>query len=85
MTQYNVHIFVVVRVKVPSVEAENQKEAMSKAEERVGLRAFDNVQIPGATEVEYADEILSYLVEGVGDEAYEHSRRYDAWGRELTQ
>ena len=86
--KYAVHIFAVVRVKIPDVEAESQAEAIRKAEESTDLYGTLNwpigrmchVDARGVSEVEYAEENLYYLVDEEGDEKYANSRHYKADG-----
>ena len=86
--KYAVHIFAVVRVKVPDVEAESQADAIRKAEESTDLYGTLNwpigrmchVDARGVSEVEYAEENLYYLVDEEGDEKFERSRHYKADG-----
>ncbi len=73
---YDVHIYAVVRVKAPNVEAVSQEEAIRNADvDLYGL--FDNHAKPGEIETEYAEEQAYYLVDEAGDEEHERSRWHD--------
>jgi hypothetical protein len=78
--KYDVHIYAVVRVKVPGVEAESQTDAIEQAEEQVDFNAlFDSRRFslyPGIECVEYADETSGYLVDEEGDEEHDRSSFY---------
>lgn len=86
--RYDVHIFAIVRVKIPNVNAESPTDAISKAERNIDLyRLFDSrnqeshVSESEASQTEYADGLdkqLAYLVDQVGDIGFTHSRRFDA-------
>ena len=77
--KYNVHVYLVVRVLVPDVEADSQAEACEKAEEAWDwvhlLRSYGDDFGP---EVEYADEITGFLVDEDGDTEHQRSASYDA-------
>ncbi|MBZ5499059.1 MAG: hypothetical protein LAP85_21890 [Acidobacteriia bacterium] len=76
--RYNVHIFAVVRVKVPDVEAVSHQDAIKKAVESTDLNeVFDRVSpVPGVEHTEYGEEISHYLVDEVGDEECRRSTFY---------
>ncbi|MGA2259876.1 MAG: hypothetical protein ABSH28_00405 [Acidobacteriota bacterium] len=76
--RYNVHIFAVVRVKVPDVEAGSHQDAIKKAVECTNLNdLFDLVSpVPGVEHTEYGEEISHYLVDEVDDEEYRRSTFY---------
>ena len=65
---YDVHIYAVVRVKVPNVEAESHLDAINKAETVTDLHAL----LPN-----YAEEINGYLVDEHGDEERTKSHYYE--------
>ena len=87
---FDVHLFAVVRVKVTGVEADSASEAAAKADKSVEPCAiFDEAlnaasadvvgwrdRLPGAKieYVEFADEIVDYLVDEQGDEEFLNSR-----------
>lgn len=82
MNKYDVHIYVVVRVKLESVEASGQREAIAEArkqfeEEGIGRRLGLTLPVH-ATHAEYADEVVRYLVDEQGDNDYERTRSYEA-------
>ena len=84
--RYNVHIFAIVRVKVPDVEAGSHQDAIKKAVECTNLNdVFDLVSpVPGVEHTEYGEEISHYLVDELGDEEYRHSTFYhDAHQQEV--
>ena len=77
--KYDVHLFDVVRVKYPGIEAGSQKEAIQQALSKHypndihdRNRPWQNVEC-----VEYADEIAYAVVDEDGDTEYERSRWYD--------
>ena len=80
MPKYHVHVYPVVRVYVPDIEADSQEEACQKAEAawdwETVLRQYDNGYNQPA--VEYSDGIDSFLVDEDGDTEHERSREYDA-------
>lgn len=66
---YRVHLYAVVRVPVEISEASSQLEAIQKAESQTNLQtAF----LSG----EFADDVVSVLVDEVGDEEYLKSTTY---------
>ncbi len=69
--KYRVHIYTVVRVPV-DVEAESQKAAMEKATEETQFN--DVLDHEG---VEFADEIVGYMVDEEGDEEYQRTTTYN--------
>lgn len=76
MPKYDVHIFAVVRVKVPNVEASNRVQACKRAEDRVDFYGLLRQDHPQACveDMEYAEETSHYLVDVVGDIDYEKSK-----------
>ncbi len=75
-TTYHVHIYAVVRVKVPNVQAASQEEAIRNAD--VDLYClFDNHATGDEIVTEYAEEQAYYLVDEAGDEKHERSRWHD--------
>lgn len=69
--KYDVHLFTVVRVKVPGVEAESHSEAAKKAAEQTDMNALFNDAARGT---EWADEHSHALVDVVGDKDYTKSK-----------
>ena len=67
--KYNVHIFAVVRISVPSVEADSQEDACRKAVANTNL--YDAVKW---ADTEYAEDVIEYSVDVEGDMEYQHSR-----------
>ena len=80
MPKYNVHVYLVVNVLVPDIEADSQEEACQSAEAAwdwdVVLRNPGNGDFNPA--VEYSDEINGYLVDEEGDTEHKKSIYYDA-------
>lgn len=88
MTQFHVHIYHVVRTKV-SIEAEDQVDAMKKADEFIPDLGSANTNVSFEAEhlfqghgtvhhTENAEEVVGYLVDEVGDEEFERTVSYDA-------
>jgi len=74
MPNYHVHLYALVRVKVPNVEADSPEAACPDAAKRVDLDSlFHGVSGPYVSDVEYADEVTHYLVDLDGDTDYEES------------
>ena len=65
------HLFVIVRVKVPGVEASTHEEAVEKARQQAGQDFYERFATPDS---EYAEEISHYLVDVTGDPEYNQSR-----------
>jgi hypothetical protein len=80
MPKYHVHVYPIVRVLVPDVEADSQEEACQKAEAawnwEAVLRQAGNER--GWPAVEYSDDINGFLVDEDGDTEHESSTWYDA-------
>jgi hypothetical protein len=76
--RYNVHIFAVVRVKVPGVEAGSHRDPIKNAVEATDLDDLFDRESPmsGIEHIEFGDEISHYLVDEVGDEEYRRSTFY---------
>lgn len=70
---YDVHLFALVRVKVPGVEADSQRAAIEAAEKAIDLYQIASAKIYGAECVEYAEEIVEALVDEEGDPEYSKS------------
>jgi hypothetical protein len=86
--KHDVHIYAIVRVKVPGVEAPNPQEAITKALADTDLDATFT-RCPG--DVEFADEVSHYLVDVADDPEHERSQwfadgandaRVDRWRAE---
>ena len=80
MPKFHVHVYAVVRVLVPNIEADSQIEACEKADEMVDMtNLFGHVPFrPPVASVEFADEINGFLVDEDGDTEHEKSTSYDA-------
>ena len=78
--KYNVHVYVIVCVKVLDIEAKNQREAIKRVHDHVNLNDLLNRTHPlsNVKHVEFGDEITGYLVDEQGDEEHERSRFYEA-------
>jgi hypothetical protein len=63
MPNYDVHIYVITRVKVGGVEADSPKAAASREEQSVDLHV-----LLAAGQAEYAEDIEGFLVDAL-DEA----------------
>jgi hypothetical protein len=72
LSAYRVHLNAVVRVPVDVPAAASQLDAIDKAVKETNLH-----QIFRYRSYEYAEEIVSVLVDVVGDEEYAESRVYD--------
>ena len=70
---YDVHLFPVVRLKVPSVEAPSHREAITRARCQI---AENLTQRFPDDDGEYAEEFSHYLVEVVGDEERRQSQSF---------
>lgn len=92
MKKHNVHLYCVVRVKVLDVEAAKHDDACAIADCGVSgeLHKFLNregpwvVRNPDGTEftiadAEFAEEVVSYLVDEVGDEDFVNSTHHKPW------
>ena len=82
--KYDVHLYPIVRVKVPNIEANSHQEAIDAACERVNddlYRMFDSAGSLGdptiISETEYSEEDAYYLVDEDGDDDRENSRWYN--------
>lgn len=80
MGKFRVHLYPVVRVVVDDVEAENQVEAIKKAEAILDLHSLLSIPDVG----EYADDIDCFLVDEIGDDGFLNSRWYDKHGESLN-
>ena len=69
---FDVHVYPVVRIKIPDIEAASQMEAIKKAREEFS-RACNII----GTDAEFAEEIAYYLVDEVGDEEFDNSNFID--------
>ena len=85
MPKYHVHVYPVVRVLVPDIEADSQAEACQKAEAAWDWSAaLRNPQVVNFNSplnrlnLRYADKIDSFLVDEDGDAEHQRSTVYDA-------
>lgn len=60
MPAFNVHYFAVVRVKAPSIEAENAEEAIDRGKKTIPFHELFNREDP---DTEWAEEIAYHLVD----------------------
>ena len=84
--KYDVHIFTQVQVKVCSVDAGDQLEAIREAEQQVDFHGLFLNSNPGfgASETEWAEQTDEYLVDESGDEEYLRSRWYKWEGGKIV-
>jgi len=72
--KYTVHVYPIVRVTFPGIEAESQEEAMKKADEQADFHSvFDHL----GDNIEYAEDIDGFHVDEENDPEYERSCWYD--------
>jgi hypothetical protein len=78
----HVHIFYLVRVKIPQIKSKSDLDAINKALELARPEEqFRGIKpIPPASDVEYAEDYKEALVDHEGDAEYEHSQWYLAHG-----
>ena len=78
MTNHNVHLYCVVRVRVPDVEADTQIEAIEKAveENENTLHTMFGGRYLGL-DFAYAEEIAQALVDRVGDAEFLETNTYE--------
>ncbi len=85
--KHNVHLYALVRLKVPGIEAANHQQALEKARELFpelyGLFTERNLRsVPAAiSDIEFAEEISHYLVDEDGDKEFAASTWHDGEGR----
>ncbi len=76
-TDHDVHVFAVVRVKVPGIMARSHIAAIREALGRVNFYAlFDSCAQPKVECVEFAEEFFHYLVDDAGDEEFGRTQWY---------
>jgi len=76
---YDVHFYALVRVKRCGIAALSQPQAIEVAERDLDLsELFDRLDriLPCETELEFAKEVLGYLVDEQGDGEYSRSQYY---------
>lgn len=85
--RFDVHLYAVVRIKTPGIEATSQQEAIKKACDIVEPRLNDGYLFHtpgnlagGISVVEYAEEIVNFLVDEEGDEEHERTTWYEPDG-----
>jgi ribosome recycling factor len=83
MKNYTVHIFPIVRVTVPNVEAESQTDAIKKVDQLIDSGKIDLRAMLDGADREYAEDLDGYHVDEVGDTEYKNSTWYDKEGRPL--
>ena len=87
--KHDVHLFAVVRVKCPGIEAESHDDAVKKAMEQFHelYELFETRNLrhlpEGITEVEFGEEFSHFLVDDAGSEDFSDSTWHDAKGVEL--
>ena len=78
MPTYHVWLYPIVKVRVSNVEADNQVEAIKKAEQLVNFEAlFANLGGPYIDGIAYADDVDGFLVDEAGDSEHVKSTFYD--------
>ena len=92
MKKYNVHAFVVVRVKYEGSEAETQEAAIEKCMAQHLHELYDPFKSenlreppPGSTAVEFGEEVSHFLVDIQGDEGFENSTWHNSDGAKADQ
>jgi len=73
-----VHVYATIRVRL-EVQAASHEEAMIAADKALFARGLGVRLIPtapGATDAEYAEEVIGYLVDEAGDPEYLRSANY---------
>ncbi len=92
MPFFDVNVHAVVLVKVVNVEAESMKEAIIKAENDQNIydaigkdlcfcqQGKDPKPYAHIEFIQYADEVVDFLVDVVGDTEYAQTRRFAADG-----
>ena len=73
--KYNVHVYAIARIKVPDIEAQDQKDAIRRVIETLNIDSLLSFNRAGI-KIEYADDIVRYLVDIVGDSGYLHTKSY---------
>jgi len=68
--KYDVHIYTLVRVLVPGIEADDKTSAIEKAEERIDFHSLFRGRNP---ETDWAEEIMEYVVDERSDGELIHS------------
>ena len=77
MNKYHVHVYPVVRVLVPDIEADSPEEACKAAEAAIDWNQLFDRQISQHM-IEYADDFHGFLVDEDGDTEHKRSTAYDA-------
>jgi hypothetical protein len=72
MPKYNVHVYPVVRIMIPDIQADSMTEAIDKAERMVSFDALFERDNQGGnwTEMSFAEEIAYWLVDMADDPNY---------------
>jgi hypothetical protein len=81
---YDVHVFTVVRVKVPGVVASSMREAIDKAELCIDWHRLFNssaedspIDVPPGVSMEHGEEHSHFLVDQPGDDIFSESRWFN--------
>ena len=72
MTEYDVHLYLTFRVKMPKVIAVNKEAAIESALETLDPGSLPTMSTGGRV-FEYSDEVVAALVDIVGDDDFSHS------------
>jgi nicotinate-nucleotide pyrophosphorylase len=76
MKKYKVHLFPVVHLPAIEVEADNQEDALTKADEIWFDKMSSEERAEAIKQGEYSEELKQYLVDEVGDKEHEKSTWY---------
>ena len=78
MKTYHVHAFALVRVRIPNIQAKNQKQAIRKATDQLDwYRLFEIApKDPTASDIEFGEEFSHFLVDEDGDTEFKQSKWY---------
>jgi len=63
MPRFDVHAYAVVRVRVSNVVARDSTAAAQRVDQLLDLHDFQDARIEGACEVEWAEDVVEYLVD----------------------
>ena len=68
MPKFDVHVYANVRLKVKGIEAESHEKAIDQVEDMDFHEIFDNDHPIEGEHVEWAEETLGFLVDGLDDQ-----------------
>jgi len=81
--KYTVHVFPIVRVKVPDVEAESQEKAIEQVNTKIDSGEINLHAMLDRDGIEYAEDVDGYHVDEENDPEYKNSTWYDKDGKPL--